>query len=227
MVNDMRRYGNYGVRLRLATEAHYACMFFASSNADNPNIRPKLVIEYTVPSAVTRTFTPQENGRVFSVYPTSPAPTASYFASQAWTWNGRPGSIRSLMKFDLSSIPAGAVITSAELKLYHHPVTRHSSRTRSNASYLERVTSSWNASSAQWNNQPSTTTMNRVYLPKSTNALQDYTLNVTGMVNDMHRFGNHGMRLRLATESHYACMFFASGNDANPNLRPKLVVTYR
>lgn len=226
MVNDMRRYGNNGMRLRLATESYYAQMYFASANHPDSSLHPKLVISYSVPAATTVILNPMQSTRAFSVDPTSTAPSVDYFAAQAWTWSGRPGSVRSFMKFNLATIPAGAVINSATLRLFHHPRVEQSSLTKSNAAYLERVTGYWSPYSLCWNQQPSTTITNRVYLPKSTSATQDYTLNVTGLIRDMQTYGNNGMRLSLASESYYAQMYFASGNYATASLRPQLIVSY-
>jgi hypothetical protein len=173
----------------------------------------------------TYTLKPSQSGRVSSVIPDSPAGYVTYFASQAWTWNGTPGTVRSLMQFDFSALPAGATITEAKLYLHHDPANPHSSLTSSNASYLDRVTSPWTANTANWNNQPSVTPVNRVSLPESTSPDQDYTLDVTAMVQDMIANGNYGMRLSLQTETYYAMMYFASGNNADATLQPELVLT--
>jgi hypothetical protein len=174
----------------------------------------------------TVTLESSQDGRVASVTPDHAADYATFFASQAWTWSGKPGIVRSLIQFNLDSIPADAIITDAYLYLYHNPDTKHSKLSNSNASFIERVMSGWDASTACWNNQPVTTSINRVYLEESSSDTQDYIVNVLALVKDMKAQGNFGMMLKLASEKHYASLFFASSNHPNSAYHPKLVVTY-
>ncbi|MBN2441916.1 MAG: DNRLRE domain-containing protein [Spirochaetales bacterium] len=199
-----------------------------NTNMENTNQQETKKIDALVPlgSSGTLTLSPAQDGRVFEIEPDDAADDATYFASQTWTWSGKEGSVRSLLQFNLNSLPSNAVVTNAWLYLYHHPDISHSSQSSSNASYLERVTQSWNAGMANWNNQPAVTTTNRVYLSQATSSTQDYTLNVTAMINDMRQYGNYGMRLKLATESRYARMYFASSDYTNSAYHPKLVITY-
>ena len=66
----------------------------------------------------------------------------------------RPGYvIDSLVKFDLSSLPANATVASAHLKLYYF--YNNDGDPAGQTFYAYRVTSSWSESTASWNNQPS------------------------------------------------------------------------
>ena len=91
-------------------------------------------------------------------------------AAVAWSASGYNSSMRSLLSFNLSAIPSGSVIQSATLYLYSDPTITGSSDAKgnsqligSNAIYLEKVTSAWDEFTVTWNNQPGTTTTDRVW----------------------------------------------------------------
>lgn len=145
---------------------------------------------------------------------------------------GAPTTCRGLIDFDLSVISDSADIVSAELHLnsYDSPANgAHYPLTHSNASVIRRITSAWNENQVNWANQPSTTAQNQVLLSPSPNPLEDYILTVTDMVQDMVNDpdGSHGFLLRLIDEEMYTRLVFASGDNEDPSLRPKLVVVYK
>jgi RHS repeat-associated protein len=158
--------------------------------------------------------------------------------SSEWSWSGYRLADRAIMNFDLSSLPAGAVITSARLSLYSQtPQTNDDLKHRStamggyqsNACYIERVTESWGESTVTWANQPPTTTANRITLAASTTPDQDYLdLDVTGMVQDMidNPGQSFGFMMRLVNEQKYARMAFCSREHTETARHPKLEVTY-
>ena len=119
------------------------------------------------------------------------------------------------MDFDVASIPADAVISggqtyfifyvsATQLDDYRHSssLIKPNSVYKSNASYIERVTTDWTESTVTYNTQPSTSTIHRVLLPESTTADDknyiDY--DVTEMVQDMlnNPGESFGFMLRLA-----------------------------
>jgi hypothetical protein len=105
----------------------------------------------------------------------------------------------------------------------------HSSLTNSNESVVQRVTSPWAENTVTWSNQPSTTTMDEVILAQSLSPTQDYpNLDVTAMVQQMlsNAALNEGFMLRLTTETAYAQMFFASGDNPDSAKHPTLQVCY-
>ena len=152
----------------------------------------------------------------------------------AWTFSGTPGRVRSLIEFDLSSIPVNSVITEANLNLYAHDNTaptmgQHSPLSGSNSGFIQRVTSSWDESTVTWNNQPSSTTTGQVSLPMSTSPTEDYLdIDVTNIVNDMYTnpATNYGFMLKLETEDFYRMLNFASSDHLNSSLHPHLEVCY-
>jgi hypothetical protein len=155
------------------------------------------------------------------------------FAADAWTFSGNPGVVRSIINFDLSAIPAGSTIISAELSLYAWDTNtafgQHSTLSGPNDCWLQRVTSSWNESTVDWNTQPTTTATNQVSLPASVSATQDYlSIDIAAMIQDMvdNPGTSFGFMLRLQDETYYRRMNFASSDHPNAALHPKLVICY-
>jgi hypothetical protein len=224
---------NYGVLLRLITESHYRSLIFASSDHGDSTKRPKLEITYTVPCV---TFQPYAaNGKdafIVNTTGTTNYGTNPNFAAIAWT-SGGAFLTRSLLEFDLTSIPTNASVVSANLSLYCNTTSDHtqlhSSLSGSNASYLQKNTSSWTEGSVTWNNQPTTTTTGQITLAQSTTSTQDYTgINITSMVQDWvtNPSTNYGLTLKLITESHYRSMIFASSDHGDSTKHPKLEICY-
>jgi PKD repeat protein len=153
------------------------------------------------------------------------------FACMAWTHGGTPASHRGVIDFDLSMIPPGGEIIDARLNLFYvcqEPT--YVPQTGENESYLQLITEEWDEETVTWNNQPSITTEDQVYLPNSTEPEQDYTnIDVTVLVSKMYNEPEnyHGFLLRLITEEYYRCLLFASSDYmGNPELRPKLEIVY-
>ncbi len=97
----------------------------------------------------------------------------------------------------------------------------------SDAGWVERIISPWQES-VTWNNQPSVTTANQVALPQDTNSHQDYTANVTALVQEMlnNPATSFGFRISLQTEQYYRALLFASSDHPNSNLHPKIGICY-
>ncbi|HEX2899875.1 MAG TPA: DNRLRE domain-containing protein, partial [Bacteroidia bacterium] len=118
-------------------------------------------------------------------YGTSTQNAAYHLPGQFQTWSYFN---RSLIHFDLSSIPANSVISSATIDLYalgvSGAVNGHS--TVANSAWLRRAFAAWDVNTVTWNTQPPITHPGGVVLPSSTNPLQDYLgVDVTEMVRFM------------------------------------------
>lgn len=232
---------SYGFLLKLVTESYYRKMNFCSSDHANSSLRPKLVITYTEPSSSVTCFTLQPNatqGKDAVLHGLSSQTATNYgaldiFLSDAWTFSGTPGVLRSVIDFDLSAVPTSATIVSAGLSLYAYDQStglgQHSTMSGSNASLIQRVTSAWDESTVTWNTQPTTTSVNQITLPATTNVTDNYTgIDVSGIVQDMvnNPSSSHGFMLRLLDETYYRRMSFASSDHTNASLHPKLEVCY-
>lgn len=196
-----------------------------------------LTISITTPTTYCVTLQPGSAGidAVLSEY----QPTANYgnhpeFYSSQWTYSSNPRESRSLLKFDLSTIPVGATINSATLSLYACPNNSNSYAGQptygtNNASYLKQVTSGWSEGTVTWNTQPTTTTTNQVLLAQSTNTSQSYTnLNVANFVQQWVSTPsqNYGMMLDMIGTAYYNAMVFCSSDHDSVALRPKLTICY-
>lgn len=159
--------------------------------------------------------------------------TKKDFDAIAWTNNGNSSNVRSLIEFDLSGIPAGATISDARLSLYFNPGSpegKHvSSLFNKNSSYIERITAPWGESTVTWNNQPSTTTQNRVSLAATTSNTQNFTgINVTQLIRDMiaNPGAGYGFMFKLQQEHVFKKLIFCSSDHLTASLRPMLKITY-
>jgi hypothetical protein len=225
----------YGFLLKLETESPFRLLAFASSNHPNAALHPKLEVTY-----VCNLVTLQPNaangkdGFISDNNPNSGQGNSPEFDAGAWTIGGVPLKIRSLIDFDLNSVPAGATIQSAVLTLYNNPNSvngngngQHVNSSGSNAAFLQRITSPW-IENVTWNNQPTTTTLNQVTLPQNIDPFQNYQLNVKQLLQDIiaNPSAGYGFMLKLETESPFRLLAFASSDHPNAALHPKLEICY-
>ena len=153
----------------------------------------------------------------------------------AWTNGGLPLTIREVIKFDLSSIPANATIQSANLYLYSYPTPTLNGNFidanfgTNNSILVQQIVANWSPSSIGWFNQPATTTANQVNVPTTTQSTLDLNLDVKNMVSSMvSANANYGFALKLQNETIYTSRIFVSSyNTTYPAKRPKLVVVYQ
>lgn len=125
---------------------------------------------------------------------------------------------RAFFRFDLSSIPASAVVTSATLRLYAQTVTDDI------AAQARRITSAWAKSDTS---APSDTTTGSDGFFVETAGYKDFA--VTSIVAGWHdgTFTNHGFSLHrtFGPSSGFSC-FWYSTFSATTSRWPELVVTY-
>jgi alpha-tubulin suppressor-like RCC1 family protein len=196
----------------------------------------------------TVTFTPSKDAYLYMTlkpgyeyYASTNYGSVNKFYSGEWSASNYRVNQRSIMDFDVASIPADAVILEARLSLYSmYPQTnddyRHSSNLikpnsiyKSNASYIERVTTGWTESAVTYNTQPATSAIHRLLLPESNTSDQNYVdYDVTALVKDMinNPGESFGFMLRLANEAKYSRMAFCSREFADTSRRPRLVIRY-
>ncbi len=238
LVMDMKNNpsSSYGFMIKLQTEATFRSMIFASSDHPDSLKRPTLIVTYTLPPVCSNTLlTLQPNasqGKDALIDSRSAVAGTNFgtitdFAAWAWT-NGGPTTARSLLEFNLSALPANAVITGAKLSLFcntNSSVTQlHSG---ANESYLQRITSAWDEGTVNWTNQPTTTSVNQVSVAASSFQTQDFlNIDVMQLVNDMLNNGNYGFMLKLQTEALYRSLILSSSDHADANKRPKLEICY-
>lgn len=167
-----------------------------------------------------------------SQYPTVNNGTTPDFA--AWSWTRNQGlsltNARSLIEFDLSSIPNCAVINSAKISLYCNTTSSVTQlNSGNNAFSIQRITSNWSENSVTWNNQPSSTTLNQVSLAQSTSSTQNYeNIDITNLIKDIKQnpTTSFGLMIKLLTESTYRSIIMSSSDHADSTKWPKLVIDY-
>lgn len=156
-----------------------------------------------------------------------------------WTYNSVPncgpsgstGTTRSFLRFDqLSSLPAGAVVTNATLRLFgvnSTDVPGNTGNTASNSIQIGRVQSAWSETGMTWNNQPGVDYSNNIVVPASTVNLDNISVNVTAIVLSQISSGvNNGFGIRLAGESTFRSRWWATSDFSDATRHPELVITY-
>jgi hypothetical protein len=152
----------------------------------------------------------------------------------AWTINSIPITLREILKFDLSSIPANATIISANLYLYSYPAPTvngnfvDANYGSNNTLLIQQIVSSWSPGTVKWSNQPASTTVNQVIAASTTQSQLDLNLDVKNMVSSMvSGNANYGFMLKLQNEAIYTSRIFVSSyNTTHVTKHPKLVVVY-
>lgn len=159
-----------------------------------------------------------------------------YLDAATWTFSdigGGLGYIHSFIDFaDLHSIPQGATITSASLTLYGVPsyASAPLGNYGANDAWLERVTSTWDENTITWNSShPSTTTTNHAGISAVSAWNQNRVVDVKNLVQDMVNLPasqRYGFGMKLQDESTFRWIVFASSDNPDTSLHPKLEVTF-
>ncbi|MEI7724473.1 MAG: gliding motility-associated C-terminal domain-containing protein [Bacteroidota bacterium] len=151
------------------------------------------------------------------------------FIANTWTVQGNFFIMRSLIQFDLTSIPSNSIVITASLFLSTDLTSgHHQLNSGLNTSYLYRVVESWAENQVTWNTQPAFSMSNPVILPVSVSDTAHYEVDVKSHVQDMvsNPSANFGWLFKLQTEALYRCMVFASSDNTVPAWRPELTVVF-
>ncbi|WP_207515596.1 DNRLRE domain-containing protein [Longitalea luteola] len=238
---------NYGMLLRLQNESYYNSMIFNSGQATDTALQPLLEICYQLPPTpptcnnslvITgdRSSGKFQQALMSTWHPTASDTAQNEIVAAAWTCSsgGFPTcSFRSMLRYNVSSIPANAVVSSARLYLYAKTNNINGNYGNptfgsANTTLLQKATSPWNNATVAWNNQPAVTTTGQKILPQSTSTAQNYIVDVTDFVQSWVNKpdSNFGMMLRLQAEEYYNSMIFNSGQATDSTLRPRLEICY-
>ncbi|MCB0775924.1 MAG: DNRLRE domain-containing protein [Chitinophagaceae bacterium] len=236
---------NNGWLFRLQTESFYNSMIFHSGSISDTSLQPKLEICYvravTLPTGCLTIRGNKVDGKfrqahLFDIFPNNADTTQPELVAAAWTCNGQgfpTCNSRGVFRYDLSEIPVNAVVTSAKLYLYAKTNNLNGNPGsptfgNNNTALLQKVVSPWTLSTITWNNQPSVTTAQQVFLPQSSSSAQNYVADVKDVVQSwvIDPSTNYGWLFRLQTENFYNSMIFHSGSTTDTTLQPKLEVCY-
>ncbi|MDD5112494.1 MAG: DNRLRE domain-containing protein [Methylobacter sp.] len=136
---------------------------------------------------------------------------------------------KGLLKFNVSSIPAGAIVTSAKLRLFASTF----SGTGSMSIGIYKVIANWSESTATWTNFSSITNYNLIQravttAPLASPVVVEWAL-PTSLINewrDSVPTPNYGLALVYESILNSVYLDFASKENADTNLRPQLVIDY-
>ena len=225
--------------IRLINESPYRSLTFSSSDHPSPALRPKLELTYLPNQEPCKNHQYSFCNGVDALIGRSPV--AGYdtinFGAHAelnaisWTNGGQQSDTRSLMYWNFSDIPSNAIVTQADLMLFWNPTSSnngHSSQSGPNEAELIRVSSSWVEHAVTWNTQPTLDTNFKAILPPSSNNQQDYTINITALVQEMisNPSTNFGMLLKLTNENYFRSLVLCSSDHVDPAKRPRIEVCF-
>lgn len=186
------------------------------------------------PQKYVITLQPGSEGKDAMINNTGPSqnfPSNTYMHARAWTVNGILSIEKSLIQFDYSMIPAGAVITNATLTLFADTTLNtgsigHSKLSGSNAWVFKRVTQVWEETTVTGNTEPSTDLV--IQCAASTSPSQAYVLEITSWVADeiANPTNYHGFLMQINDETPYRAVNFCSSDHPFALLRPKMVIEY-
>ena len=134
--------------------------------------------------------------------------------------------LRTYIKFDLSTVPANARITDADLRLYQHDTFGSDNFTIG----LYNVTGDWDESTITWNLQPTSSTdaeiTNNITAGATTWKSWDIDTLVQGWLDGT--ITNYGMMLKDTEETLVSTVtyFYTSDYTTDTTLRPKLEIDY-
>jgi hypothetical protein len=145
---------------------------------------------------------------------------------------------RSLIYFNLDTLPKSAIIKKVTLRLtYDLPIPFNSSYqtdTYPSAGIMwyggvfQQVVEPWDENTVTWNTQPKTTETNQVFVPpfiRNTNVLE-YDVTRLFVPVAATSVPNHGILFKLWPVEKFPGFRFASSDYATANMRPKLTIFY-
>jgi len=228
---------NYGWMMKLVNEVYYNSLIFCSSEHSDFSKRPRLEVTISSTCMAFNPGPPAGDDLIMGSWLAFPGPDSltGELVATAWTCQGNPCNVHSLLKFDLSSIPSNATVQSASLTLYANPEQINGNPalgpTYGSANEVEllRVTSPWSSSTVHYYNEPTTTNVNQVIIPQSASAYHDYyNIDVTAPVQAMvsSPSTNYGWLMKEVVEVYYNGMVFCSSNYSDSLKHPLLTVCY-
>lgn len=227
---------NFGMVMHLVDEPGAIGRFqsYASSDAADSTIRPKLVITF-IPPCHNETLSLQPGIKdgidvhVDDLNPNTTDNLTPIFNAGYNTVGGTPTLSHNYLQFDLSSIPAGSTVVSATLSLTHSSAVAHSTST-DNAELFAKVTQQWYENTVTWNNQPSFSSTDTIHIGTTNIGDDKPNINLLSFVQDWvnNPNTNNGMVMHLVDEPGTLGRFqsYASSDDADSSARPKLVVVW-
>lgn len=137
---------------------------------------------------------------------------------------------RSLLQFDLSGLPANAVIASAHLQLYQYDHISYSSTPQDFTIDVYKINDPWQEEIVTWNTIPGNQNIPESTCPVTLDAVTWLSWNITDLVQEWldEPSSNYGVLLRDRDETSGNAVIYCRSSDylTDPSLRPKLEITY-
>jgi hypothetical protein len=145
---------------------------------------------------------------------------------------------RSLIRFNLDTLPVNAAIEKVMLELFYDLPVAFDSTYRTDVypspgvawygGVLQKVIEPWDEHGVTWNSQPKTTEINQVYIPPFIRNCNFITVDVTGLFvhGEAVDAPDHGIMFRLWPVERFPGFRFASSDYHDARLRPRLTVFY-
>jgi hypothetical protein len=145
---------------------------------------------------------------------------------------------RSLIFFNLDSLPKQAVIKKVSMQLsYDLPIpfdstyltnTDPSTGVTWYGGVLQQVVEPWEEDKVTWNTQPKTIEANQVYIPPFIRNVNFIEVDVTSLFVSLaaNPLPNHGILFRLWPGDMFPGFRFASSDFTEPGMRPMLMIYY-
>jgi hypothetical protein len=145
---------------------------------------------------------------------------------------------RSLIAFNLDTIPKPAIIKSAILRLtYDLPIPFDNSYLTDSLSpagtvryggVLQQIIEPWEEGKVTWNTQPKTIEAGQVFIWPFIKNANFIDVDVTRLIVPVtaSALPNYGMLFRLWPVDQFPGFRFASSDYADPKMRPQLIITY-
>lgn len=145
---------------------------------------------------------------------------------------------RSLIFFRLDSLPKSAVIKKVTLRLtYDLPIPFDdtfltdiypSTGVMWYGGVLQQIIEPWDEYKVTWNTQPKTVEANQVYIPPFIRNTNIIDVDVTSLYVPVEKINvpNYGMLFKLWPTDKFPGFRFASGDYAEPKMRPRLTIYY-
>jgi uncharacterized repeat protein (TIGR01451 family) len=153
--------------------------------------------------------------------------------TNAWTYSGTFGVIRTAIDFNWALLPNNAIVSNATLKFYANNGVGgnqefHSTLSGSNDSWIERIITPWDENLITGLNQPSSTDVNRVSVPATTSQNDNLIIDVTNLVNDILQNPNvgYGFLWKLQTEIDHRRLGVCSSDNPDPSTWPEITITF-
>lgn len=176
----------------------------------------------TYPVSIDPSLVVQGGTDTFDSFVGSTSPTTNYGLEPFLITGTHPtyGTNRSFVKFNLSPLLPGANITYAKVTLSQYLTT-----TNSETVDVYPITSTWTSGGVTWNNQP---TLGSKQSSTSVAGAGDYDFVITSVARGWYggSLQNHGIALKMATETNDRKSYRSSDYATDPTKKPKLTITY-